>query len=152
MVTFDRPHMITFRTRCSRGGEMYIGHGRLCVRLCVIVSVCLCLAEFPHYCTDPGVTRGMVGVPSSCALWADLQSVHGFRCYDKIHVCKLMALFTANANSTKREMSSSACTRCVAGLSFVFHYNSVSISNRPIPGHILHTGATVHLWRATVHP
>ena len=27
-----------------------------------------------------------------------------------------------------------------------------SISNSLVPGHILHTGATVHLWRATVHP
>jgi len=27
----------------------------------------------------------------------DLQSVHGFRCYDNIHVCKLIALYTANA-------------------------------------------------------
>ena len=27
-----------------------------------------------------------------------------------------------------------------------------SISNRRVPGHILHTGATAHLWRATVHP
>jgi len=31
-------------------GEMYIGHGRLC--LCG----CLSLAAFPHYCTDPDVT------------------------------------------------------------------------------------------------
>jgi len=28
---------------------MYIGHGRLSV----CVSVCLSLAAFPHYCTDP---------------------------------------------------------------------------------------------------
>jgi len=39
---------------------MYIGHGRLCV--------CLSLAAFTHYCTDPGVTWGMVGVPSGCAV------------------------------------------------------------------------------------
>jgi len=35
--------VIIFRVRRSRG-EMYIGHGRLCVR----VSVCLSLAAFPH--------------------------------------------------------------------------------------------------------
>jgi len=29
-------------------GEMYIGHGH--------VHVCLSLAAFPHYCTDPNVT------------------------------------------------------------------------------------------------
>jgi len=62
---------------------MYIGHGRLCVYL----SVCLSFAAFPHYCTDPDVSWGMVGdalVRCSCALLADLQSVHGFHCYDNI--------------------------------------------------------------------
>jgi len=45
-----------------RRREMYIGHARLCV------CVCLSLAACPHYCTDPDVTCGMVGVPCSCAL------------------------------------------------------------------------------------
>ena len=44
------------RARRSRG-QMYVGHARLSV--CVIV--CLSLAAFPHYCTDPDVTWGMVG-------------------------------------------------------------------------------------------
>ena len=39
--------IVTFGVRHCRG-EMYIGHGRL--------SVCLSLAAFPHYCTDPDVT------------------------------------------------------------------------------------------------
>jgi len=60
---------------------MYIGHGRLCV----CVPVCLFLAAFPHYFTDPDVTwgsgRGCRLVEHYCA---DLQSVHGFRCYDNI--------------------------------------------------------------------
>jgi len=34
-----------------------------------------------------------------------------FRCYDSAHICKLIALHTANAYSAKREMSASACTR-----------------------------------------
>jgi len=59
---------------------MYIGHGRLCVCLCV----CLSLATFPHYCTDPDVTWGMVGCPLVVQHWADLQLVHGFRYYDDI--------------------------------------------------------------------
>ena len=45
--------------------------------------------------------------------WADLQSVDGFRCYDNTHVCrpKLIALYTANANSAERKMSASGvCT------------------------------------------
>jgi len=46
-LTTERVLIITFRVRRSRG-EMYIGHGRLCV--------CLSLAAFPHYCTDPNVT------------------------------------------------------------------------------------------------
>jgi len=41
----------TFRVRRSRG-EMYIGHGRLCV--------CLFLAAFPYYCTNPDVSWGIV--------------------------------------------------------------------------------------------
>jgi len=59
-----------------RRREMYSGHGRLCV--------CL-LSAFPHYCTDPDVTWGMVGVPSSCVhYWADLQLVHRSSCYNNI--------------------------------------------------------------------
>jgi len=62
--------------------------------------VCLCLATFPHYCTDSDVTwvDGR-GSPMHC--WADLQSVHGFCCY---------------GNSAEREMTASACTRFMPGL------------------------------------
>jgi len=45
----------------------------LATAVCVSVwlSVCLSLAAFPHYCTDPDVTcGGMVGVLSICALLA----------------------------------------------------------------------------------
>jgi len=38
-----------FGVRRTRG-EMYIGHSRLCVSLS--------LATFPHFCTDPDVTKG----------------------------------------------------------------------------------------------
>jgi len=44
--------LITSHVRRSRG-EMYIGHGRQ--------RVCLFLAAFPHYCTDPDVSWGMAG-------------------------------------------------------------------------------------------
>ena len=47
--------------------------------------------------------------------WVDLQSVQGFCCYDNIHVCKLIALYTANAYSVECEMSASACTHCMPG-------------------------------------
>ena len=51
-----------------------------------------------------------MGCPLVVHYWADLQPVHGFRCYDNIHVCKRIALCTANAYSAEREMSASACT------------------------------------------
>ena len=67
---------VTFRVKRSRG-EMYIGHGRLCV--------CLSVAAFPHYCADPDVTWGNGrGCPLVVHYRADLQSVHGFHCYDNI--------------------------------------------------------------------
>jgi len=59
---------------------MYIRHGRMCVCL----SVCLSLATFPHYCTDPDITWGNhgTGCPLIVHYWADLRLVHGIRCYD----------------------------------------------------------------------
>ena len=56
---------------------MYSGHGRLCV--------CLSLSAFPHYCTDPDVSwENGRECPLVVHYWADLQSVHGFRCCDNI--------------------------------------------------------------------
>jgi len=81
--------LITFRVRRIRG-EMFIGHGRLCVCLClsVCITVCLSLAAFPHYCTDPNVSWGNGRwCPLVVHYWADLHSLHGtygFRCYDNI--------------------------------------------------------------------
>ena len=51
------------------------------------LSVSLSLAVFPHCYTDPPNVRlswRMVGCPLRVQYWADLQSVHGFRCYDSI--------------------------------------------------------------------
>jgi len=60
---------------------MYIGHARVCVSVCV----CLSLAACPHYCTHPAATwdNGR-GCPLVLHYWANLQSVHGFRCYNNI--------------------------------------------------------------------
>jgi len=60
--------------------------------------VCLSLAAFPHYCTDPDVTCGN----GSCALLGGFAI--GARC------------FVAATTQHEREMSVSACTRPVAGL------------------------------------
>ena len=65
---------------------MYCGHARLCVCL----SVCLCVyvrvsvrGRMPiQYCTDPDVTwESGRGCSLVVQYWADLQSVHGLRCY-----------------------------------------------------------------------
>jgi len=49
------------------------------------MSVCLFAAVRSHYCTDPDVTweRGRP-CPLVVQYWADLQSVHGLRCYGNI--------------------------------------------------------------------
>ena len=104
--------VITFRVRHSRGEmEMYIGHGRL--------FVCLSLAAFPHYCADPDVTRGN---GRGCALvvqhWTALQSLHRFRCYDSIHVCKLIALYTANTYSAEFEIAVISYVSFITSVSF----------------------------------
>jgi len=86
---------------------MYIGHGRLCI----YVSV---LRRIPTLLHGPGCNLGN-GRAGRCPLvvhyWADLQSVHGFRCCNNIHVCKLIALYTANAFSadSRRTRNVSEC-------------------------------------------
>jgi len=54
-------------------------------RVSVCVSVCLSMAACLHYCMDPDVTwwSGR-GCPVVVHYWADLQSVHGLRCYGNI--------------------------------------------------------------------
>jgi len=56
-------------------------------RVCVSVCLCLCVCPRPHahYCTDPDVTwRSGRGCPLVVHYWADLQLVHGLRCYGNI--------------------------------------------------------------------
>jgi len=57
---------------------------------CVCVCVCLSIAAWPHYCTDPDVTWGNGG---GCSLvvqyWADLQSVHRFRCHCRDNIARM---------------------------------------------------------------
>jgi len=60
--------MITCRVS-RRRREMYSGHGRLCVPLFLVVFSLL---------YGSGCSLGVVHY------WADLQWVHGFRCYDSI--------------------------------------------------------------------
>jgi len=53
---------------------------------CVCVCVCVSLpCRIPTLCTDPDVTwENGRGCPLVVHYWADLQLVHGFRCYDDI--------------------------------------------------------------------
>jgi len=68
--------LVTFRVS-RRPREMYCGHARLCV--CLSAATCL------QYCTDLDVTWGSGrGCPLVVHYWADLQSVHGLRCYGNI--------------------------------------------------------------------
>jgi len=67
----------------------------MCMCLCVCLSVSL------HFSTLLHVTWGC---PLVVHYWADLQSVHRFRCYDSIVL--------------EREMSSVACTRSMPGFCF----------------------------------
>ena len=74
----------------------------------------------PTLLHGPGCNLGNGrGCPLVVHYWADLKSVHGLRCYDNTHVCMLIVLYTANAYSAEREMSASACTRCMPVIVFV---------------------------------
>jgi len=83
---------------------MYRGHARLCV--CVSVR-----GRMPTlYCTDPDVTWGSGrGCPLVVHYLADLQSVHGLRCYGNITRTRtvseymlVLALCLANALICRR--------------------------------------------------
>jgi len=72
--------IITFRMS-RRRREMYRGHARLCLSVCLCLSADAC----PHHCTDPDVTwESGRECPLVVHYWADLQSVHGLRCYGNI--------------------------------------------------------------------
>jgi len=91
---------------------MYFGHGCLCVWLCTCLSV---PCRIPTLLNGPGCNaENGSGCPVVVHYLADLQSVHRFRCYDNIHICNFISLYTANVYSVQREMSASAYTRCMA--------------------------------------
>ena len=110
----DRSKFITFRMN-RRRREMHCGHARLCVCLCVCVcvcmSVCLSAAACPHYCTDTDVTwRSGRGCPLVVHYWADLQSVHGLRCYGNItRTLVITSLRPPRYMTTKCEREMLAC-------------------------------------------
>ena len=76
-VSLYESYVIIFHVRRSRC-EMCSGHG--------CVPVCLFLATFPLLTILHGLGSSENG--KGCLVvvqyWADLQSVHGFRCYDNV--------------------------------------------------------------------
>ena len=71
-------NVITF-CMSHRRREMYCGHTRPCVCVCLSAAACL------HYCTDPDVTwRNGRECPLVVHYWADLQPLHGLHCYGNI--------------------------------------------------------------------
>jgi len=80
---------------------MYIGRGRH-VWLSVPRRI-LTLLHGPGCNLGNGIAGGHVVVHN----WAELESVHGFRCYD---------------NSTEREMSASASTRSICLVSLLLQW------------------------------
>ena len=70
--------LVTFRVS-RRRREMYCGHARLCECLCVCLSV---RGRMPTLLHGHGCNLGSGrGCPLVVHYWADLQSVHGLRCY-----------------------------------------------------------------------
>jgi len=114
----------------------------VCVRVClsVCLSVRLSAAVRLHYCTDPDVTWGRGRCrPLVVHYWADLQSVHGLRCYGNIH----------NANPSYKLASipqyddivrtlGGVCARCwrVTGvvLKIARHIWEVGVAGWPVTG------------------
>ena len=81
-------HCFSIITFCvsRRRRKMYCGHAHLCVCMCVCLSVCLSVrGRMPTLLHGPGCNFGSGrGCPLFVHYWADLQSVHGLRCYGNI--------------------------------------------------------------------
>jgi len=74
LITCFNP-VITFCMSCRRR-KMYSGHGHLCVSV---------PCHIPRLLHGPGCNLGeWKGCPIVVLHWADLQSVHGFCCYDSV--------------------------------------------------------------------
>jgi len=84
----------------------------------VCMYVCLPVTAFSHYCRDPDVSWGMAGVPPVVHYWADLQLVHGFRCYD----------------NTTRTRNVSECLYLLYACSIIvlLNYGEIKVSNSTV--------------------
>jgi len=74
----EKSHIFYYIRVSRRRREMYFGHARLCVCLSV-------RGRMPTLLHGPGCNLGSGrGCPLIVQYWADLQSVHGLRCYGNI--------------------------------------------------------------------
>jgi len=85
LVSLDYPQQIS--TGFASWLRYWTDRSHLCC-VCVCVCVCLSVCPRPHAHltarSNPDVTWEGVGMSPSCHYLADLQSVHGLRCYGKI--------------------------------------------------------------------
>ena len=73
--------------KCQHFTSLHFAWGVTEAKCILVTAVCVCLslAAFPHYCTDPCVSwRNDRGCPLVVQYWAHFPSVYGFRCYDNI--------------------------------------------------------------------
>jgi len=116
--------------------EMYIGRGCLCVYMSVPRRIATLLHG--HGCK---LGNG-IGCPLVVHYLADLQSVHGFRCYD---------------NSAEREMSASACSCYMPGRRYVVDllynklYNKIHNKSSLVLGWVTVFGRANHLGVSPSH-
>jgi len=96
-----------------RRRKTYCGHARLCV--CVSVCVCVCLSvrgRNPTLLHGPGCNLGSgTDCPLVVHCWADLQSVHGLRCYGNITRILVTSLRPSRDMTTVRTPGG-VCARC----------------------------------------
>jgi len=101
---------------------MYIGHDRMCVCLCVSVP-----RRIPTLLHGPGCNlRNGRGCPLVVHYWADMQSVHWFRCYGNVvpnakcervlvlALCLVIIIITVIVKNVSRE---ACCLRIFTALS-----------------------------------
>ena len=84
--------------------------------MCVCVSVCLCVCPSPHAHTTARARM----CPLVVHYWADLQLVHGFRCYDNIapnaNCQRVLYLFTQSYSLPAMAEESTCASRQASSL------------------------------------
>ena len=127
-IWFRLVEVITFRVS-RRRREMYCGYARLCVCL----SVCVSAAACPQYCMDPDVTwRSGRGCPLVVHYWADLQSMHGLRCYGNIRQTLLKVNYFRHRYGQSKSLAACGCKALMLTRTLTDRVKSVSITMLPV--------------------